>query len=63
MLSRQNAGGTILVMVGQAAVVTVEVETGHPEGMGVGKTGCFWATQWAGVIMLEGGGVSCRNLR
>lgn len=33
MLSRQKAGGTTLVMVGHAAVVTVVVPTGHPEGM------------------------------
>ena len=54
MLSRQKAGGTTLVTVGQAAVVTVAVWTGHPEGTGDGKGmgSAFWAVQKAGVMML-----------
>lgn len=54
MLSRQNAGGTTLVMVGQAAIVTGVVWTGHPEGITA-----FWAIQWVGAMMLEEEFVSC----
>lgn len=64
---RQATGGTILVMVGQAAVVTVVVvvSTGHPEGMAdEKKVGCsFWAVQWIGLIMLGVEGVSYECFR